>query len=247
MLHQPFYYAELPGGNIDDEGITTPTSDENDGVPKLSVSWNVTDNNLVYALYSEGFRPGGTNRNRGEPVLPNQYDSDKLENFEIGTKNTLANGRVRLNATYFDMQWKDYQLEVVDPSNIPCGEVNAFPEPNCGQPWQKVVFNVGNASSKGLEVQFDWAASERITLGANATWLDAKLDEDVSIGEGDPVPAGSRLPLSPEFKGAFYAQYDWPVSWFGANNAWLRLQWRSATSALVLITTAGTCSSISIT
>ena len=96
------------------------------------------------------------------------------------------------------------------------------PEPNCGQPWQKVVANVGNAKSQGVEVQFDWAASEHLSLGANATWLDAKVTEDVEeIG----VPDGARLPLSPEFKGALYAQYDWDVDWFGASNAWLRLQW----------------------
>ncbi|NNK33614.1 MAG: TonB-dependent receptor, partial [Xanthomonadales bacterium] len=87
----------------------------------------------------------------------------------------------------------------------------------------KVVANVGNASSKGLEVQWDWVATENLSIGANATWLDAKLDEDVEIGT--VVPAGTRLPLSPEFKGSLYAQYDWPVDWFGANNAWVRLQW----------------------
>jgi len=180
---------------------------------------------MFYALYSEGFRPGGTNRGRGEPFFPNQYDSDKLKNFEIGTKNTLANGRVRLNATIFDMKWKDYQLEVVDPSNVPCGDDGSLPPPNCGQPWQKVVANVGNASSRGVEVQFDWAATEHLSVGANATWLDAKLDDDVLLGEGDPVPSGSRLPLSPKFKGSLYAQYDWDVDWFGGASAWLRLQW----------------------
>ena len=217
------YFVELPRYNLTDEGVSRPTSDESDWVPKVSVAWNATDNNMFYALYSEGFRPGGTNRGRGMPFFPQQYDSDTLENFEIGTKNTFMNGRMRLNATYFDMSWKDYQLEVVDPSNRPCGSDNAPPPPNCGQPWQKVVANVGNASSKGLEVQWDWVATENLSVGANATWLDAKLDEDVEIGT--VVPAGTRLPLSPEFKGSLYAQYDWPVDWFGANNAWIRLQW----------------------
>jgi outer membrane receptor protein involved in Fe transport len=216
------YFVELPRYNPTDEAVSRPTSDEKDGVPKFSLTWNITDNNLLYGLYSEGFRPGGTNRGRGLPFYPNQYDADKLENFEIGSKNTLANGRIRLNATYFDMSWNDYQLEVVDPSNRPCGSDNAPPEPNCGQPWQKVVANVGNASSKGIELQFDWLATEHLMLGANGTWLDAKLDEEVPDLD---VPAGSRLPLSPEFKAAVYAQYNWDVSFANANQAWLRLQW----------------------
>ncbi len=217
------YAVELPRYNLTEEGVSTPTSNEKDGVPKIGVSYEINDDSLVYALFSEGFRPGGTNRNRGIPFFPQQYDADKLKNYEIGTKNTFAGGRVRLNATYFDMSWDDYQLEVVDPSNRPCGSDNAPPEPACGQPWQKIVANVGNASSKGFELQLDVAATDHFTLGGNATWLDAKLDEDVQIGV--LVPAGSRLPLSPEFKGSVYAQYDWPVDWFGASGAWLRLQW----------------------
>lgn len=217
------YWVELPRYNVPAEGILTPQSRENDWVPKVSLSWNVTDNNMLYALYSEGFRPGGTNRGRGDPFFPLTFDSDKLKNFEIGTKNTLAGGRVRLNATYFDMSWDDYQLEVIDPSNVPCPGGEDEIAGVCGQPWQKVGTNVGNASSKGLELQFDWAVSENFTLGMNGTWLDAQLDEEVVVTI--PVPAGTRLPLSPEFKGAMYAQYDWPVDWLGANNAWLRLQW----------------------
>jgi outer membrane receptor protein involved in Fe transport len=215
------YFVENPGGNV--PSFEFPTNDENDWVPKVSLNWNITDANMVYALYSEGFRPGGSNRVRGVPFFPTQYDADKLKNFEIGTKNTLADGRVRLNLTYFDMKWEDYQLEVVDPSFIRCSEDNSLPPPHCDQPWQKVVANAGDASSSGVEVQFDWAVSQNFTLGANGTWLDAKLDEDIFVTV--PVPKGSRLPLSPEFKGSFYAQYDWQVDWFGADTAWLRLQW----------------------
>ena len=201
-------------------------------MPKFSLSWQINDNSMIYGLYSEGFRPGGTNRNRGEPFFPVQYDADKLKNLEFGTKNTFADGRVRLNATYFDMKWNDYQLEVVDPSHLPCNEANAPAPPICGQPWQKVVANVGNASSKGVEVQLDWAASERFTLGMNATYLKAELDEEVEIELGAPIPAGSKLPLSPKWKGAAYAQYDWPVDWFNAHNAWIRLQWSYTGSML---------------
>ncbi len=227
-----FYHVELPRYNPTDELFSRPTSDEQDSVPKLSLSYQINDNSMVYALYSEGYRPGGTNRNRGIPFFPPQYDSDKLKNYEIGTKNTFAGGRVRLNATYFDMSWNDYQLEVVDPSNRPCGNSNSPPPPTCGQPWQKVVANVGNASSSGLEFQLDVAATDLLTLGGNATWLDAKLDEDVEVGGGDPVPSGSPLPLSPDFKGSMYAQVDWPVEWFSANNAWVRLQWSYTGSML---------------
>jgi outer membrane receptor protein involved in Fe transport len=219
------YWVETPAFLLSQDGYLNPTSDESDTVYKFSLSYQLNDDTLLYGLYSEGFRPGGTNRGRGIPFFPRQYDSDILENFELGAKMTLLDGRARLNATYFDMSWDDYQLEVVDPSNRPCGSEAAPPEPACGQPWQKVVANVGKASSKGLELQFDLAASQNLDIGANATWLDATLDEDVSVSV--VVPAGSRLPLSPEWKGSVYANYDWTVDWFGgaATNAYFRVQW----------------------
>ena len=75
---------------------------------------------MIYGLYSEGFRPGGTNRNRGNPY-PVQFESDFLDNYEVGLRSMWGDGRLMLNATYFSMQWDDYQLEVVDPSNLACG------------------------------------------------------------------------------------------------------------------------------
>ncbi len=219
------YWLEQPRYNLTDEGFSTPNSDVSDFVPKFSLVYKAADGVLLYGLYSEGFRPGGTNRGRGLPFFPQQYDSDVLENIEFGAKMTLAEGRVRLNMTYFDMSWNDYQLEVVDPSSRVCGSATALPPPHCGQPWQKVVANVGNASSQGFEIQLDAVATQNLTLGLNATWLDATLDEDVEVSV--VIPAGSRLPLSPELKGAFYAHYDWDVNWFGgaAQSAYARLQW----------------------
>jgi iron complex outermembrane receptor protein len=56
-------------------------------VPKLSLTYRFEDGKLMYATYSEGFRPGGVNRNDGTP-----YDPDYLNNYEIGWKTMWADG-----------------------------------------------------------------------------------------------------------------------------------------------------------
>lgn len=219
------YYVQQPAGNVSEGGTAILPASDSDFLPKFSVSFQANENSLLYALYSEGFRPGGTNRTRGQTFFPTEFDGDLLENFEIGGKFTLGGGRARLNVTYFDMSWNDYQLEIIDPSNRPCGTPGSLPEPTCGQPWQKVVGNVGDASSSGFEVQFDAAATENLTVGANATWLDAEVDDGFEFLI--PVPAGSRLPLSPEFKASAYMQYGQPADWFGGavTDWYARLQW----------------------
>jgi outer membrane receptor protein involved in Fe transport len=176
---------------------------------------------MLYALYSEGFRPGGTNRARGNPCFPVQYEADLLKNYEMGFKGRFMDGRVQLNVTAFFMSWDDYQLEIVDPSKISCGEPGAV-DP-CGQAWQKVVANVGNASSDGLEISFAAIPGEGWSISGNAMWVNAELDESVDISV--PVPAGSRLPIAPKFKGSLQVEYAWGVDWFGANEAYLRGQY----------------------
>jgi outer membrane receptor protein involved in Fe transport len=222
------YWTELPPGNRslegDADGILRPSSDDSDVIPKFSIKYQLSDNAMVYGLYSEGFRPGGTNRGRGIPFFGNEFRADYLDNFEVGFKSVLNQGKVRLNATYFDMTWNDYQLEMIDPSNVTCGSAGALPEPYCSQPWQKIVANVGDASSSGLEVNLDVAPSENVTWGINTTFLDATVNEDLPATI--EVPAGSRLPLSPEFKASAYFSYDFPVNWMNghANSAYIRLQ-----------------------
>ena len=49
------YWLELPKYNLTDEGVSTPDSDVDDFVPKVSVSYQVRDRILLYGLYSEGF------------------------------------------------------------------------------------------------------------------------------------------------------------------------------------------------
>ena len=60
-------FAETDAGTFGQEIPTLVTTD----LP-------INDDMMIYGLYSEGFRPGGTNRGRGLPYFPQQYNSDKL-------------------------------------------------------------------------------------------------------------------------------------------------------------------------
>ena len=203
--------------NAADVGITTPDSKEDDTAFKFSVQYRFNDDANVYALFSEGFRPGGVNRNRGAPKLPPEFKSDFLTNYEFGARTTWADGRFQANLTVFFQEWEDYQLEVVDPSNVPCDE---DPTPPCGQPWQKGIFNAGSANSDGVELHLDWLPLDGLNLRANATWLSSEVD--VASDLIDDIESGSTLPFAPEFKGSLFAQYNWDVSMFGGSQLFLQ-------------------------
>lgn len=205
--------------NPADDGFNRPDATDDDIAVKLSVQFSPTEDIMLYALYSEGFRPGGTNRNRGAPKLPQAFGADFLENYEFGFKGSLAEGRMNLTAVVFFQDWVDYQLEVVDPSNIPCA---VDPTPPCGQPWQKGVLNAGNASSDGVEISIDALPTEQFKLQLNATFLNSELDDEVP-GVSD-VGEGSDLPFAPEFKASLLAQYNFPMNVVGSNEGFFQFQ-----------------------
>ena len=218
------YWVENPKGALTADGILPKNKRDNesnsDFVPKVSIKYNINDDMMVYALYSEGYRPGGVNRGRSSaPIYPDTYDADFLLNTEIGFKSTLADGNVRLNVTYFNMDWENYQIELVDPSNLPCGSAEAYPAPACGQPWQKVVANLGDATSSGLQLEVLAAINDSIELGWNSQWGDSKTNTELADGS---APAGSRLPQVPEFKSNLWIEKSLNISAFGATEGFLR-------------------------
>lgn len=190
-------------------------------VPKIGLQYNVNDDVMVYALYSEGYRVGGVNRGRGEPTLPVTYESDTLENKEIGIKSTWLDGRLQLNATLYQMDWKDVQLEATDPSF------------NIGEPFQVVIANLGDAEVKGLDFDMNFAATENILFSFNITEI---FDAEVMAQESFPDPrfpngeatlgleAVARLPLFSDRNWSASIEFTDEIGWFGGGEYYIRLQ-----------------------
>jgi outer membrane receptor protein involved in Fe transport len=210
------------------------TGEDKEVIPKVSVKYNISDSSMAYILYSEGKRPGGVNRSRGQPFYPNAYEPDLMENNEIGYKTSFAEGRGRLNMIGYRMTWTDYQLEQVDPSHTSCdaagnpvgqGDPNADPGVSnpgvCGQPWQQIVANTGNAHINGLNFEIDYQMSEQFRFGMNYEWMEAETDEDVT----GVIESGLTLPVVPESKGAIWGDYTWETNLMGANLGVFRFQY----------------------
>jgi len=188
---------------------------ETEFIPKVSLSYNTSDDSMMYGLYTQGTRPGGVNRSRGEPFFPTSYTSDLMDNYEIGYRSTFGNGRGRFNVTAFHMVWTDYQLQLTDPSSDPCPEGVSGPVAGvCGQPWQSVITNAGEAHITGVNFELDYAISDNWVWGVNATSLEAETDTTADLtGDGeDDLVGGLRLPLTPELKGSTWIDFTTPMS-----------------------------------
>jgi outer membrane receptor protein involved in Fe transport len=192
---------------------------------------------MVYGTYTEGYRTGGINRANNKAdwsrtLWPQIWQPDKLHNYETGLKSRWADNTVQLNLTYFYMDWKDFQHEVVDPSSGTC--VIPAEAPDCKDPgdagalpWISIVGNVGDAHSTGITAEVDWVPADGWVVGANAQWLEAEVDS-ISIeptGDDHGIRAGQELPNIPEFQGAVWGTYTWPVNFMPDAEMFFRAQY----------------------
>jgi outer membrane receptor protein involved in Fe transport len=189
------YFIQQPNNHFT-ANLGTAEETTSDITKKLSLQYKISDNMMVYALFSDGFRAGGRNVVRPGTVLPPDYDPDFLDNYELGFKSRLFDDRLGLNVTAFMMEWKEYQVEVVDPGDL----------------YAVLVANVGDAEIKGVSIELSARPWESLDLGLNAQFLDAKTKEANAIIGTDK---GDRLPFSAEEKGALWLEYTFPWQVFG--------------------------------
>lgn len=219
--------AYFPDQNINGDGSFTEKGKDDDTIYKLGVRYNIDDDKMVYALFSQGFRVGGTNSPRaaGTGRVPQGYDQDLMNNYEIGLKSQWQNGRVTLNASAFFMDWEDYQDSVF----------------GVGQWWVRGNANVGDAETTGIEIQFDWQVTDRLKFAANLFSADAKFSDTfcgnyvggIDVGcdqlnaDGDiPDPVvvkGMQLPNSPDMTAHASLEYTIPNVWGG--DLWFFYDW----------------------
>jgi outer membrane receptor protein involved in Fe transport len=75
------------------------------------LDWKISDDNLIYASYSRGYKSGGINPPL-QPIfaVPEGFDPEFVDAFELGSKNTFLDGSLRLNLTAFYYKYKALQL-----------------------------------------------------------------------------------------------------------------------------------------
>jgi len=182
-------------------------SDENGLRPKIGLSYQVTDDHMVYALASSGFRRGGGNSPApiltcgpeldalGLTDLPLQFDADKIWNYEAGAKTTWADGRLVVNASAFYIDWSDIQQLI----SLTCGA--------------GFIDNVGDARSVGAEIEIFAKPLDGLDVDFSAGYNDAEITSiPTEVAGFVPVIVGDRLEGTPKWSFSSNAQYSWEIS-----------------------------------
>ncbi|MDA8933771.1 TonB-dependent receptor plug domain-containing protein [Gammaproteobacteria bacterium] len=162
-----------------------------DQITKFTLSYKPDADTLYYFTRSEGYRPGGFNRGGGKassnpafPDVPLTYATDDVINTEFGVKTLLLDGAMRLNASYYNIEWTDIQVSRFDPKNV---SILTFVE------------NAADADVSGLEADILWYPTDDITIASAMSYNSTEVTR-IKAQIVEIAPVGSALPLSPDFQ-----------------------------------------------
>jgi iron complex outermembrane receptor protein len=191
------------------------------------LTYHLDHDNLLYASFSTGFRPGGGNSALpttgpcGNPAVPRvqpTYAPDSVHAFEVGAKDTVLNGRLQVNTSIFYNQWNNIQQYVSES----CGPY-AFGT------------NAGNAVSDGFDLQLRALLTHELRADLSVGYVNAYYSKSGYIPGYGPgqVPAnevesivlsgdkvGILPQVNPPWTGTFALNYELPLANGDKFHAW---------------------------
>lgn len=147
------------------EGVVLASDfDDTEISPEVTLTWRPNDDMTIWGAYKTGYKSGGFSTNTvlsssstGESLV---FQPEDAEGFEFGIKSTLADGRVRLNATAYRYEFSDIQISVFDAATTSFS-----------------VDNAATATTTGLEIETIYAATDGLTLRAQVGFNEGEYDD----------------------------------------------------------------------
>lgn len=152
--------------------------------PHVNVSWNASDDVLLYGSFSRGYKSGGFEQRIAEPLeIGRTFGVETLDSFEIGMKSTTPDRSLRFNAAAFLSKYKDLQCSVV------LGIAPTF-------------VNCGDGTLKGFEAEALWLPADAWSIDLAVGFVDASYDE------GTLTPLASTTGISEDSKFAMVPKWS---------------------------------------
>jgi len=148
--------------------------------PTAVIEWDVSDGTMLYGSVSSGAKAGGFDA-RGDTAAPEdfEFEDESVLAWELGSKSSLADGRLELNTAIFYSEYEDLQVSQFN------GQVGFL------------VGNAAEATSQGIEVDGRWLIAEGLTMTFAGAYLDFQFDEyDGTCNAGLRLPSDATCDYS---------------------------------------------------
>jgi outer membrane receptor protein involved in Fe transport len=175
---QADFDASRPGGQLYQEARRKFHKLTGRALVSYTPELSFTDDTLVYASYSKGYKAGGSNPGIQENNLagiPATYAPEAIDAYEIGTKNRLLGGALEANFTAWHYDYRDYQISAI----IANTSVNT---------------NI-NATLSGLEGEFRWAATSRLSFNLSLDVTQSRVGNTAQVDTRNPTAGNANTLL----------------------------------------------------
>ena len=141
--------------------------------PRVGVEYQLSDDVMLFGFWQRAFKSGGFVNNAGtSAVFEAPYDQEQVDNFELGARSDLYDGKLRLNANIFFAQYEDLQRGVIRAAPTSTGQ-------------ETFTDNAAGADSFGVELTFDFRPKDNLSFYGNIGYLDIEYDGFVADLTGD--------------------------------------------------------------
>lgn len=182
-------------------GLSKNSLSEQSTSGKIALDYQASDNTMIYASYSHGFKSGSF------PTLPANLESqlapvtqEKLIAYEVGFKSSLGDGSAQLNAAAFYYDYADKQL--LSKKITGFGSLLA-------------LVNVPESTVQGVEFDLQWQPVDGLFLSLATTYLETEVNELTAFTQDSRTEldlSGSEFPMTPELEVQALVNYEWMMS-----------------------------------
>jgi iron complex outermembrane receptor protein len=169
--------------------------------PRVSVTYEFSDDLTTYAAYSEGFKSGGFDM-RGDAVLTpdtvNGYDPEYVKSYEVGLKGSVFDQRLGFNLALFRADYEGQQITRQEPTVT--GSIASF------------VDNAADSTIQGVELEGTISFTDNLTATYGVGYVDAEFDKYTSttvVPNPSPPPATITVPIDLSDSAQFQNTPEW--------------------------------------
>lgn len=174
---------------------THPEKDWNDFSSRMVLEYAFGVDQTAFASASRGFKGGQFNGGAFTSAEATLTNPEYVNNFELGYKGRLFDGRLQLNTTAFYSAFDDQQVFLLINQNLP----------------QQKLVNAGASEIKGVEAEIQGLLDQGWFFRIGAAYLDARFTEFTDPLNPAADFSGNRLPDAPKWNVTGLIQYDLPT------------------------------------
>ncbi|HXV01566.1 MAG TPA: TonB-dependent receptor [Caulobacteraceae bacterium] len=177
----------VPNGDVLTYGNSSTGQDFN---YLVSPRFKIDDDNMVYARFANGYRPGGANAFPPGLGEPETFQPDTVTSYEAGYKSQWFDRSLTLDLALFWNEWNNIQIQT-------------------GVAGFQGFINGPSARTRGIELSTLWRPVHGLTFGLDGAYTQARLTGDAPAAG---AANGDELPFVPKWTGAITADYAWDIT-----------------------------------